>query len=101
MTIPKVIDRLHAVAETTDAKRVKVLPARLDSAACMGVLEKIGAPYQVAASTGQHMSIKDVDAALAETDLSTDDKLRLKTALVHHGWLSAGRRMNGNLGRGA
>ena len=91
MTIPKVI---HAVAETTDATRVKVLPSRLDSASCMGVLEKIGAPYQVAASTGQYMDIKDVDAALAQTGLSLDDKMRFKTALVHHGYISAGRRMN-------
>jgi hypothetical protein len=88
------IDRLHAVADETNAKRVKVLPARLDSASCMGVLEKIGAPYQVAASTGQYLDIKDVDAALALTDLSLDDKFRLKTALTHHGYLSAGRRMN-------
>jgi hypothetical protein len=84
MTVPKIIDRLNAVAETTTAKRVTSLPNRLDSAACMGVLEKIGAPYQVAASTGQQMDIKDVDAALAETELDTADKMRFKAAMIHH-----------------
>jgi hypothetical protein len=91
MTVPKIIDRLNAVAETTDAKRVRSLPARLDSAACLDVLNSIGAPYQVAAATGQKMDIKDIDAALEKTELSTSDRMNFKAACVRHGILSRGR----------
>jgi hypothetical protein len=91
MTVPKIIDKLHAVAETTDAKRVRSLPARLTLAACLDVLTSINAPHEVAAATGQHMDIADVDAALANTELSTDDKIRLKYSLVQHGVLARGR----------
>jgi hypothetical protein len=93
MTVPK-ISRLHAVAETTDAKRVRSLPARLDSAACLDVLAAIGSPHQVAAATGQHMEIKDIDAALAETSLGMEDRMRFKYALVQHGILARGRKLN-------
>ena len=94
MTVPKIIDRLNAVAETTDAKRVRSLPSRLTLAACLDVLTSINAPHQVAAATGQHMDVKDIDAALAKTALSTDDKIRLKYSLVQHGILARGRKMN-------
>jgi len=100
MTVPKIIDKLNAVAETVDAKRVRSLPARLDAAATLDVLAAIGAPHQIAASTGQHMTVEDIDAALAETSLETSDKMRFKAALVQHGWLSPGRRMASVFGRG-
>ena len=99
MTIPKIIDKLNAVAETTDAKRVTSLPARLDASATLDVLAAMGSPHAVAAATETHMDIKDVDVALAATSLSTEDRMRFKAALVEHGWLSAGRRMAG-IGRG-
>jgi hypothetical protein len=98
MTVPKIISTLHAVAETTDAKRVRSLPARLDAAACLDVLAAIGSPHAVAAAIGEHMTIKDIDAALAETSLGTEDRMRFKYALVQHGILARGKQLN--YGRG-
>jgi hypothetical protein len=85
------ITKIHAVADTVDASRVRSLPARLDAEATISVLNSIGAPVEIAASTGQYLDINDVDAALAKTKLSIDDKIRLKYSLVQHGFIPRGR----------
>ena len=87
------ITKIHAVADTVDASRVRSLPARLDAEATISVLNSIGAPIEIAASTGQYLDINDVDAALAKTTLSIDDRMRFKSALTAHGFLPRGRKI--------
>ena len=90
-----IIEKLNAVSEVPNAKKpVTYLPTKLDAAACLDVLDRIGlnTPVEIAAATGEPLDIKDIDKALAATTLGVSDRMRFKAALTACGLLSAGRR---------
>ena len=92
--MPHVIDRLHAVAETT-LKPVTHLPAKLDAAAVVDVLNKLGleAASMIAAKNDSYISINDVDKALSASALSLSDKMRFKEALSAHTLIARGKKV--------
>ncbi len=74
------------------------LPHRFDASTMPEFLDKIGLPLPPAASMlvaaglslascGKRYTIKDVDAALSKTRLSTQDCLAVKIGMANHGLL--------------
>jgi hypothetical protein len=69
------------------------LPARLDAAACLQILERIDPEFKTESIEAARSSVDvgSLDSALAYTELSTSDRMNLKAAMVRHGILARGR----------
>ena len=75
------------------SRQLRALPARLDAAACLSVLAQItDAKTESVAAAAETVTVATVDAGLATTDLSVDDRMRFKHALGQHGIISRGRK---------
>jgi DNA-binding sugar fermentation-stimulating protein len=72
------------------------LPARLDAAACLQILERIDPEFKTDSIEAARSSVDvaKVDFALSYTELSTSDRMNLKAALVRHGILARGRSVS-------
>ena len=70
------------------------LPAKLDAAACLALLQRIDPEVNVesiAAARGT-LTVERLDQALSYADLSISDRMLYKSALVEHGILARGVR---------
>jgi hypothetical protein len=72
------------------------LPARLDLAACLQTLNRLDPEFKTTdiAAARSSVDVAGLDVALEYTELSIDDRMRLKYALVQHGILARGRKLN-------
>lgn len=87
----------HHMTNATNTRQLRALPARLDAAACLSVLAQItDAKTESIAAAAESVTLATVDAGLATTALSVDDRMRFKHALSQHGIISAGRRTSIN-----
>jgi len=87
------IARLHAVS----AKRLTYVPANLDPRTLLDTLVRLGltVPTKLAAAAavgdlkagGHFFTIKEVDAALAAANVTTSDRIHIKTAMGRQGIL--------------
>jgi hypothetical protein len=83
----------HHMTDVTNTAPLRHIPARLDAAACLQILARItDAKTGSIAAAAESVTLADVDAGLATTALSVDDRMRFKHALGQHGIISAGRR---------
>jgi hypothetical protein len=72
---------------------LKFIPARLDAAACLQVLSKILATkLDTIEAAAAEVTLADVDAGLAKTELSLESRMAFKHALGQHQIIPAGRR---------
>jgi hypothetical protein len=79
--------------DVTNTRPLRSLPSRLDAAACLQVLAQItDATTTDLAAAAETVTIEKVDAGLATTSLSIDDRMKFKHALSQHGIISRGRR---------
>ena len=73
------------------------LPNRMDAAACLKILETLSEDWTQEAVTslrasGKQLSVDDVDTFLEYKNLSTEDRMILKSALAEHGFIARGRK---------
>jgi hypothetical protein len=108
MTVPKIIDRLHAsvepirigdpiiVAKELPTRPLTYLPHRLDSAACLAILEKYSPDWTAASlsAAGNKLDVSEVDNFLEYTALSVEDRMVFKAALAEHGIIARGIPIN-------
>lgn len=87
----------HHMTDVTNTRPLRALPARLDEQACLRVLAQItNAKTDSIAAAAESVTIEIIDAGLATTELSIDDRLRFKFALGQLGVVSRGRRTSLN-----
>jgi hypothetical protein len=73
-------------------KKLKYIPARLDAAAVLSVLSKIlSTKYDTIAAASATVTLADIDAGLATTELSLDDRMRVKFQCAQMGIIDKGR----------
>jgi hypothetical protein len=106
--VPKIIDRLNAVAEpirigaalitakTPPTSPLRNLPHRLDASACLAILEKYHPDWTAAGLTaaGKQLDVSEIDNFLEFTALNLEDKMIFKSALSEHGIISRGKRIS-------
>jgi hypothetical protein len=75
-------------------KPISHLPARLDLAACLRLLEQGDCDLTASGITAgqQFVTLEHVDDVLETSSLGIDDKMRFKHALAAHGIIMAGKR---------
>jgi hypothetical protein len=92
MTVPKVIDRLHAVAETTTAspESLTYIPNLMHKENLRHLIVTLGldAEFKAAATLDDYnIDVAVIDRALAKaTRLSVQDRIQAKIALLGSGW---------------
>ena len=81
------------MTDVTNTRPLRSLPSRLDAAACLAVLAQItDATTTDLAAAAETVTIEKVDAGLATTSLSIEDRMKFKHALSQHGIISRGRK---------
>jgi hypothetical protein len=76
---------------------IRYLPSRLDASACLAVLSKITATkFDTIEAAAAEVTLADIDAGLAATDLSLDDRMKFKFSCGQFGILSRGKRVTVN-----
>jgi len=83
------ISKIHAVAPA--AKRLTYIPTRLDPRTLLDTLVRLGltVPTKLAASaalgdlkaSGHYFTVQEVDEALSAANVTTSDRIHLKTAM--------------------
>lgn len=91
MNVPKVLDRLHAVAEDTTANPAAItyVPSNMSPANRSKIIGLLGLTDHIAAAEALdgNIDMDLIDAALAKaTRLSTSDKIALKIELFGSGF---------------
>jgi hypothetical protein len=89
MTVPKIIDRLNAVSETTASpESITYLPNRISPANLRQLVKTLGlsAEIQAAIATDGFVDIGVVDAALSKSKLGIAERLQIKLALFGSGF---------------
>jgi hypothetical protein len=88
--VPKVLDRLHAVAETTASpESIRYIPNLLNAENLRTLICTLGldAEFKAAAALNDYdIDIAVIDRQLAKTKLSVQDKIQAKIALTGSGW---------------
>jgi hypothetical protein len=97
-TLPAKKDNLMNASTLYPAGRPVRLPAKLDVAACLALLQRIDPEVKVdsIAAARATVTVESLDQALAYTDLSISDRMHYKAALVEHGILARGARTSLN-----
>jgi hypothetical protein len=73
-------------------KKLKYIPARLDASAVLSVLSKIlSTKYSTIEAAAATVTLADIDAGLAQTELSLDDRMRIKFQCAQMGIIGKGR----------
>jgi hypothetical protein len=87
-------ERIETMTTETHVTRpLRSLPSRLDAAACLQVLARItDATTTDLAAAAETVTIEKVDAGLATTSWSIEDRMKFKHALSQHGIISRGRK---------
>jgi hypothetical protein len=81
------------MTDVTNTRPLRSLPSRLDAAACLQVLARItDATTTDLAAAAETVTIEKVDAGLATTSWSIEDRMKFKHALSQHGIISRGRK---------
>jgi hypothetical protein len=76
---------------------LKFIPARLDAANVLAALSKIlSTKFDTIEAAATEITLADLDAGLAQTELSLDDRMRFKFSCGQFGILSKGKRTSIN-----
>jgi hypothetical protein len=74
------------------SQKLKYIPARLDASAVLSVLSKIlSTKYSTIEAATATVTLADLDAGLAQTELSLDDRMRIKFQCAQMGIIGKGR----------
>ena len=88
--VPKVLDRLYAVAETTASpESIRYIPNLLNAENLRTLIVTLGldAEFKAAAKLNDYeIDVAIIDRQLAKTNLSVQDKIQAKIALLGSGW---------------
>jgi hypothetical protein len=89
--VPKIIDRLHAVAapDTAAPESIRYIPNLLNAENLRTLICTLGldAEFKAAAKLNDYnIDVAVIDRALAKTKLSVQDKIQAKISLLGSGW---------------
>jgi hypothetical protein len=92
VTMPNDAIYVDPTSSYIQPKKLKYIPARLDAAAVLSVLSKIlSTKFDTIAAATATVTLADIDAGLAQTELSLDDRMRVKFQCAQMGIIGKGR----------
>ena len=87
--VPKIIDRLHAVAVTACPESIRLVPRVLSAENLRKFITTLGLDVEfkaAAALNDYHIDVAVIDRQLSKTKLSVEQKIEAKLALLGSDW---------------